>query len=132
MELHKVGNCVEIGEKLIPAVNIQVDGVPGYLEHRPTGEKTWFGIYFEILFEGGEFWVVEKGFKNNIGVVQWDGVWVEEYDSKDRKTGEYGLEPNYACYLPSWDAFLSYYETKIAWKHPHTWRHLLDSSVDAP
>jgi hypothetical protein len=128
MELHKVGNCVEIGEKLIPAVNIQVEGVPGYLEHRPTGEKAWYGIYFEVLFEGGEFWVVEKGFKNNIGVVQWDGVWVEEYDSKDRKSD---LEPNYAWYLPSWEAFLDGYEVKTLSKYPTTWRHLLGSSVDA-
>lgn len=131
MEIREVGKCVEINGTLIPAVNIQVEGVPGYLTHG-NGHRQWYGIYFEVMFEGGEYWVVEKGFKNNIGIVQMDGVWVAEYDSKNPETYEGDRVPSYGWFATSWEAFVDCYESKVASKYPITWRRMLDTSMDAP
>lgn len=51
---------VQINDVLIPAVNIQVENVPGFIE-LSTGEKIWCGVYFEILFEDGGLWIVDQG-----------------------------------------------------------------------
>jgi len=60
MELQDMGNAVKILDRIVPAVNIQVTNVPGYLEHE-VGPPAWYGVYFEILFEDGDLWVVENG-----------------------------------------------------------------------
>lgn len=69
-----VGNCVEINGSYIPAVNIQVEGVPGYITHTDNTE-VWYGVYFEILFEDGSLWVVEQGFDRE----KLDEITVQEY-----------------------------------------------------
>jgi hypothetical protein len=58
--IYQAGNFVSINDRLIPAVNIQAEGVPGYL---PVGEgkTSWFGVYFEVPFEDGSLWVVSQG-----------------------------------------------------------------------
>ena len=60
MKPERLGNCVKLGATVIPAVNIQVDGVPGYIYYA-DGFSAWFGIYFEIMFEDGALWVVSQG-----------------------------------------------------------------------
>lgn len=52
--LEDLGNCVKIHETVIPAVNIQVEGFPQFVD------DTWYGIYFEILMETGGLWIVEQ------------------------------------------------------------------------
>lgn len=52
--LEDLGNCVKIHDTVIPAVNIQVEGFPKFIDH------TWYGIYFEILMETGGLWVIEQ------------------------------------------------------------------------
>lgn len=52
--LEDMGNAVKINDRIIPAMNIQVDGVPGVLDN-----GQWYNPYFEIMFETGELWVVE-------------------------------------------------------------------------
>ena len=65
--LEDMGNAVKInlGErtKIIPAINIQVENVPGYLPNMgvPGAQPTWYGVYFEIMFEHAALWVVEQG-----------------------------------------------------------------------
>ena len=54
------GNCVKIGTEFIPAVNIQVEDVPGYV-YFEDGTNAWYGVYFEIMFEDGALWVVSQG-----------------------------------------------------------------------
>lgn len=54
------GNCVKIGTEFIPAVNIQVEDVPGYV-YFEDGTHAWYGVYFEIMFEDGALWVVSQG-----------------------------------------------------------------------
>lgn len=131
MQLYKNGNFVQIYERMIPAVNIQVEGVPGYLTHE-NGHREWYGIYFEVMFEGGEYWVVEQGFKNNLGIVQLEGVWVAEYDTQNRASVEWEGTPSYGWFAQTWDAFLEGYDCKVASKYPTTWRRLLETSMDAP
>lgn len=120
MELHKVGNCVEIGEKLIPAVNIQVEGVPGYLMHT-DGTNYWYGVYFEVMFEDGDRWEVEHGFE--LDEATETIIRVKEYpEGSPRST--------YAWIVQGWDRFLDTYDTKRAAKYPYSWRHLLDPSLE--
>lgn len=67
MKPEQVGNCVRLGETFIPAVNIQVEDVPGYIYYA-DGMSAWFGIYFEIMFEDGSLWVVSQDSIPNNGL----------------------------------------------------------------
>jgi hypothetical protein len=58
--LEDFGNMVSVNGQKIPAVNIQVEGVPGYIYHEDFGAE-WWGVYFEILFEQGYLWIVSQG-----------------------------------------------------------------------
>ena len=58
--LEDMGNAVKVLDRIIPAVNIQVENVPGFLEH-VTGPPAWYGVYFEIPMEDGCLLVVEQG-----------------------------------------------------------------------
>lgn len=60
MKPEQLGNCVKLGATVIPALNIQVEDVPGYIYYA-DGMSAWFGIYFEIMFEDGALWVVSQG-----------------------------------------------------------------------
>lgn len=62
MELMDMGNAVKIGDTIVPAMNIQVENVPGYLEFDRLGVHTceWYGVYFEVMFETGEHLVVQQ------------------------------------------------------------------------
>lgn len=58
--LEDLGNMIRIYDEVIPAVNIQIENVPGFIEHGP-GDVRWYGIYFEIMWETGELWAVSQG-----------------------------------------------------------------------
>lgn len=60
MKPEQQGDYVVLGTTRIPAVNIQVENVPGFVQ-MPDGRLEWYGIYFEILFENGALWVVSQG-----------------------------------------------------------------------
>jgi hypothetical protein len=108
MQLHKAGNCVDFDGKLIPALNIQVEGVPGYLEHTDKS-KYWYGIYFEVMFEDGSYWVVEKGCRE----LDTEEIVVAEYrDLWPRSTRE-TREPSYAWLAFDWNHFLEVYDIKV-------------------
>lgn len=104
-EIEDYGNCVKIGDKLIPAVNIQVENMPGYLSSPlASGEKlVWYGIHFEIMFENGSLWEVSQ--------------WLEEKDADEIIIFEYSHwasgdrdEPTYLKLLRSWEDFVMWYE----------------------
>ena len=97
-------NCVKIHDTLIPAVNIQVDDVPGYIA-MADGRTDWFGVYFEIMFEEGALWVVSQG-DNPADITE---VLVEEYD----KWGRGNEEISYAQHFGTWDDFLERYKRRI-------------------
>jgi hypothetical protein len=61
--LEQVGNFVKINDQLIPACNIQVKNVPGYVTW-PDGQIVWAGVYFEIMFEDGSLWIVDQLYKS--------------------------------------------------------------------
>lgn len=109
MELQEVGNCVKVGATLIPAVNIQVEGVPGFVEH--DGKKFWYGVYFEILFETGALWVVEQGGKQDYTEAVMKSVMIQEYPRWGvTESLDY---PGAFVVVESWEDFLALYLEKI-------------------
>lgn len=106
MELHEVGNMVQIGDKLIPAVNIQVENVPGFLKHC-DGTERWYGVYFEIMFEDGSLWVVEQQPEEDFDL----DVILAEYDHFAH--GQDMDEPNFARCFKTWDEFVEVYIRRI-------------------
>lgn len=52
--LEDLGNCVRIHDTVIPAVNIQIEGFPKFVD------GDWYGIYFEILVEDGGLYIVQQ------------------------------------------------------------------------
>jgi hypothetical protein len=106
MELFEVGNMVQIGDTLIPAVNIQVEGVPGLLKHC-DGTFRWYGVYFEIMFEDGALWEVSQGAEQEdvtrIILTEYD-----EWFSKEAHDGEESRSKIFG----DWERFLAHYEEK--------------------
>ena len=102
-----LGNCVEIENIKIPAVNIQVDGVPGFLSWTgPNGETThWYGIYFEIMFESGALWVVEQ---------LWDGAPDDKIKIKIYHNWAKGDDTTWTViFADTWDEFLIDYQLSV-------------------
>lgn len=97
---------VEIEGRRVPAVNIQVEGVPGFL---PIDEVTtmWFGVYFEVMFEDGSLWVVDQGSEefgdHNQIKVDVHKEWAKEHD----------LEPDITHIYKDWAEFLEAYDAKV-------------------
>lgn len=106
--LEDMGNAVKVLDRIIPAVNIQVDNVPGFLEH-VTGPPAWYGIYFEILFEDGDLWVVEQGWDERFPYS--DAIKMEEWDRRDL-AGD--MQCLYGCF--GWESFLIHYNEKVGAK----------------
>jgi hypothetical protein len=100
--IYQAGNFVSINDRLIPAVNIQAEGVPGYL---PVGEgkTSWFGVYFEVPFEDGSLWVVSQGTEEDYK----DQFSMFVYDSW--AFGQH-LDDHYVIELSDWDHFLDLYD----------------------
>ena len=104
--LEQVNNCIKIGGQYIPAVNIQVEGVPGMLKH-VDGTSAWYGVYFEILFETGALWIVEQGFNGPDDM----SITVTEYP-------KYGLTEDTSIRgvvvgMNTWREFVSLYQEKV-------------------
>lgn len=89
MRLQDMGNCVKIGTALVPAVNIQVEFIPeGY------------GIYFEILFENGDLWVVNKESDTGDIITEVFADWAHQPDES----------PLYIAVTETWELFLENYK----------------------
>ena len=109
--LEDLGNCVCINGRLIPAVNIQVENVPGMITY-PSGDSAWYGIYFEILFEDGSLWVVEQKSKEDAD----DYIYVTIYDEFYKVvngTEDYTDEPDFGWCLQTWDEMLENYDRHL-------------------
>jgi hypothetical protein len=105
MELQEVGSCVQVGATLIPAVNIQVEDMPGLI----NGEH--YGVYFEILFENGSLWIVEQGAK------EYEGLGLEKYVIVTEHP-KWGMlqdlsQPGVRLFLYDWTEFLTLYVEKV-------------------
>lgn len=108
MKPEKVGNYVLIGGTRIPAVNIQVEGVPGFI----NGE--WYGIYFEIMFEDGKLWVVEQGSEHiPIEGAEAGFVFMQVEVMEYPRFALTGLDnPGVKIMLKDWEDFLNLYNEK--------------------
>jgi len=100
--LEDMGNAVKIGDVIIPAVNVQVEGYPGWQKYK-DGKEYWYGVYFEILFETGRYWVVDQGSEERYP----DRIIVEEYISSRKLVVDQHYNPL------NWDDFLTLYKEKI-------------------
>lgn len=104
--LEDLGNAVRILDTIVPAVNIQVEGVPGYLTE-VDGQKRWYGIYFEVLFEDGRRWEVEHGFTQaENGRADDYAIYVFHCDSRD----DYAIDSYNLKMFDSWEQFLEAYK----------------------
>lgn len=108
MEIEDRGNAVKIGDHIIPAVNIQVEGVPGHIKcDIPGCAGHWYGIYFEIMMEQGDLWEVsyrdQEHSDDQIYVTVFPN-WGMSQDFTDVKKLE--VYP-----FNDWDMFLFFYNT---------------------
>lgn len=109
--LEDLGVLVQINDTMIPAMNIQVENVPGYIPNMgvPGADPTWYGVYFEVAFENGALWVVEQ--KPNEDDP--DAIIVTEYDRWDLRTKADDArmdDPDYGRSFETWDEFLVFYK----------------------
>lgn len=96
--LEDMGNCVKIRTqfktKLVPAINIQVE----YISEN-------YGIYFEIMFEDGALWVINRALD-----VEYSTIYVTEHINW---ASNICAENDWAYFTyPDWTTFLMMYETK--------------------
>jgi hypothetical protein len=54
-DIYEVQQGVNVLDTVIPAINTQVNGYP------MIQDGVYWPIYFEIMYESGKLWVVEKG-----------------------------------------------------------------------
>lgn len=103
MKPEQLGSCVKLGATVIPAVNIQVEDVPGYIYYA-DGMSAWFGIYFEIMFEDGALWLVMQGSTEE--TVD-GGVQIVEYPKWEQ-------QPNIAIgnTVANWEEFVNIYNER--------------------
>lgn len=109
MKPQEVGNFVKLGMTMIPAVNIQVEGVPGMIKVLDD-EEAWYGVYFEILFETGALWIVQQGGESEEAWKSDQSISVAEYP-------QWGLGDGYkqlgvTVGVRDWAEFLSLYHEK--------------------
>ena len=121
---HQVGQTVEIEGRLIPACNIQVENVPGFITH-PDGSVHWYGVYFEIMFEDGSLWEISQGaeqedfgeaqIENDVVFPQFSKITITEY-------GAWGIPPlivanretiTWQRDVDNWVKFLEMYDAKL-------------------
>lgn len=104
--LRRMGSTINILGKLIPAVNIQVENVPGWLNDN-EGNAVWYGVYFEILFEDGSLWIVEQGFDMD----KQDEITVGEYLTWGVNEDLDQIDKTYT--FDKWSDFLALYLEKV-------------------
>ena len=93
--LKDYGHAVGILDKIVPAINIQVENIPeGY------------GVYFEIMFEDGDLWVVEQDTHKNDPV-----IYVTEHKDFAHTPWDKDCE-EYLWGAPDWETFIMFYVTK--------------------
>lgn len=102
----QAGNTVEFDGTFVPAANIQVENVPGFIEDR-NGHADWYGIYFEVLFEDGALWVVDQGCDLEEDL---ETIHIEQYDNWGQNQ-DLGA-PSVKRSLDSWEMFLTVYKAR--------------------
>jgi hypothetical protein len=104
-----LGNYIKIGNRMIPAVNIQVENVPGYIDIG-LGQTHWFGVYFEIPFEDGSLWVVDYGSSESLYRNGYREITVFEF-----ATFAYDRNAEHTSFfrLQDWEGFLGAFLEKV-------------------
>lgn len=105
--IEQIGNYVKIGDRMIPAGNIQVEGFPGWKKSDADGLEYWYGIYFEIAFEDGSLWIVDQWSDAQLLNDMDDAICVATHATFgiDRKADI----PDNAWLFNNWDEFLQHY-----------------------
>lgn len=103
--LEDFGNMVSVNGQKIPAVNIQVEGVPGYIYGEDFGAE-WYGVYFEIMFERGYLWVVSQKSLADAD----ETITVEVFSDYAHIRS---LEPDMTIPIYNWDDFLDMYNDPL-------------------
>ena len=100
------GDAVVLDNKIIPAMNIQVEDIPeGY------------DIYFEIMFEDGSLWVVDCEIKGEQPHILEYPAWYLFYDDmtpeESRAVFNKNLEMSTQCDPANWEEFMELYKKKV-------------------
>lgn len=103
--LEDFGNAVMIMGRYIPAVNIQVNGMPGFIQVGGL-DPVWYGVYFEILWEDASLWIVEEGSEQ----VQANRITLQEIRNFGTGIGQPVEGPTRD--LKNWGEFVSIYDEK--------------------
>lgn len=99
--IEEMPNGVRINNTFIPAVNLQIEGYPKW-GNRYNGTEAWYPLYFEIMFETGDLWVVNQGDhpdEPNKIMLEIHKNWANTKD----------LDPTQTVYPKNWDEFLWLY-----------------------
>src|SRR5690606_4488591 len=102
--IQQIGQTVEINGRLIPAVNIQVDGMPDIINGHP------YNTYFEIMFDEGGLFVVSQDLPDP---EVHDDILVEYYLYWGM-ADENADVPSYTKRFATWDEFLDDYDLHLA------------------
>lgn len=112
-EIEQIGNYVQIGNRMIPAGNIQVEGYPGWKKSEVDGLEYWYGIYFEVAFEDGSLWIVDQWSEASFSLADEDQqkIIVAEF-------ARFGMDktteiPTFSWMLEDWTEFERVYSVKL-------------------
>lgn len=107
--IEKVGRFVRINDRMIPAINIQVEDVPGFIDVG-IGKTFWYGIYFEVPFEDGSLWVVSYGDDEDVYIEGKSVITVLEFSNFGKHPEE---DHTHTFTTKDWDKFLSMFQEKV-------------------
>lgn len=107
--IEHVGDYVRINGRMIPAVNIQMENVPGYIDIGRS-RTFWYGVYFEIGFEDGSLWIIQYGDNESLYLNGDRQIFVLEFAT-------FAYDPNAGAtsffYAKDWDDFLNQFLKKV-------------------
>lgn len=105
MSIEEMPNGVKINNTFIPAINLQVEGFPSWQPNMGVigATEAWYPLYFEIMFERGDLWVITCGDNPEDP----DKIMLEVH--KNWATSK-NVDPSMILYFDTWEAFFKIYK----------------------
>jgi hypothetical protein len=108
MSIEEMPNGVKINNTFIPAINVQVDGFPSWHPHKwlNNASEAWYPMYFELMFERGDLWVITYGDNPE----EPDKIMLEVH--KNWATSP-SVDPDLIIYPDNWEHFVRIYKATL-------------------
>lgn len=103
--IEEMPNGVRINTTFIPAMNLQIEGYPRWSD-RYNGTEAWYPLYFEVMFETGDLWVVCQGDHPE----EPDKIMLEVHK---RWANSPDVDPSLIMYLDNWTHFITIYKKTL-------------------